>query len=37
VRARTIVVDALAGSIGFTTEDGRGTTVLVRLPIASPA
>jgi len=37
VRARTIVVDALAGSIGFTTEDSRGTTVLVRLPIASPA
>jgi len=35
LRARTIVVDGLAGSIGFTTVDGRGTTVLVRLPTAA--
>jgi signal transduction histidine kinase len=32
LRARTIVVDGLGGSIGFTTTTGRGTTVLVRLP-----
>jgi len=34
LRARTIVVDGHVGSIGFTTMDGRGTTVLVRLPTA---
>jgi C4-dicarboxylate-specific signal transduction histidine kinase len=36
LRARTIVVDGLAGSIGFTTVDGRGTTFLVRLATAAP-
>jgi len=35
LRARTIVVGGLAGSIGFTTVDGHGTTVLVRLPTAA--
>jgi len=31
--ARSVVVDKHDGEIAFTTEEGRGTTVIVRLPL----
>ncbi|MBN1824878.1 MAG: PAS domain S-box protein [Candidatus Eisenbacteria bacterium] len=34
--AHSVVVDKLAGSISFETEEGRGTTFTIRLPIEDP-
>jgi signal transduction histidine kinase len=34
--ARSIIVDKHAGSIDFTTEDGKGTTFVIRLPSPGP-
>jgi hypothetical protein len=33
---RSLVVDRHGGSVTFTTEEGSGTTFLVRLPLPAP-
>jgi two-component system, NtrC family, sensor kinase len=35
VIARSVVIDKHRGSIGFETEDGHGTTFIIRLPCES--
>jgi signal transduction histidine kinase len=33
--SRSVIVDKHSGTIGFETESGRGTTFVIRLPLAS--
>ncbi len=35
--ARSVIVDRLGGSLDFISEQGKGTTFVIRLPVATPA